>query len=156
MPVLSFTSFPLEFPVKSYSNSNSGCLLLLDVSFPPCIWPSPSFPFPHCPSAVASCLKKGSVHTGDCGAVVPFALCTITRDVCCSLGSVLHPQLSKQCIFPTNITSFVVRGTTLSYGERCPDQLGVYATALASIHDSPSLKGSVKPDEVFLIYKEGL
>lgn len=111
---------------------------------------------PIVPVLLPQCLEKGSVHTGGCGAAVPFALCTITRDVCCSLGSVLHPQLSKQCIFLANITSFVVRGTALSYGERCPHQLGVYAPALASIHDSPSLKGSVKQDEVFLIYKEVL
>lgn len=43
--------------------------------------------------------------------------------------------------------------------ERCPDELGVYPTALASIHDFPSLfphRWGVKQDEVFLIYKEDL
>lgn len=69
---------------------------------------------PVVPLLLPHCLKKGSVHTGGCGA---FSLCSLLN-ICCSLGSMLHPQPSKQvtCVFPTNITSFVVHGTTLSCG----------------------------------------
>lgn len=135
VPVISFTSFLLEFPFKSCCSSNSGCLLLWDVSFLPCICLSPSFPFLIVPMLSPHCLKKGSVHTGGCGA---FSLCSLHHHAKCLLlsefCSASTALKTSNVHFPTNITSLWSMGQHCPMGTS-PDQW----EALTSIHDSPSL-----------------